>query len=118
MLMRKAITALGAVLLLALATGALGGETAEAVVEVEIRDYRYEPQELEVPVGTTVRWVNAEARTSHDVYFPDEDIGADRFFPEESWERTFEEPGTYPYHCRPHEEREGMHGVITVVPAQ
>ena len=34
-------------------------------------------------------------------------------FPEESMERTFDEPGEYPYLCEPHEDR-GMTGVIRV----
>lgn len=83
-------------------------------VTVELIEYRYAPAELEIPAGTTVRWVNMERRTSHDVYFPDEDIGSPRLFPEESWERRFDEAGTYEYHCRPHENRE-MRGVIRVI---
>lgn len=104
-------TALAALLLggLALADG--------SVVEVEMRDYGFHPAELEVTAGTTVRWVNAERRTSHDAYFAGEDLGSERLFPGESWERTFGEPGIYPYHCRPHENRD-MEGVVTVVPAE
>ncbi|MGM0982024.1 MAG: cupredoxin domain-containing protein [Pseudomonadota bacterium] len=94
--------------------GQTGGSSQ--TVEVEMFDYTYHPAELEVEVGTTVRWVSEEKRTSHDIYFPDEDIGSPRLFPEESWERTFDEPGTYEYHCRPHEDRD-MDGVIHVVAA-
>lgn len=102
----------------ALAALLLGGAAqAGEVTEVEMLDYEFHPAELEVEVGTTVRWVNAEKRTSHDVYFPEEDLGSERLFPEESWERTFDEPGTYAYHCRPHENRD-MDGVIKVVPAE
>lgn len=103
----------------ALATLLLGGvvQAEEKVVEVEMLEYEYHPTELEVEVGTTVRWVNVEKRTSHDIYFADEDIGSPRLFPDESWERTFEEPGTYPYHCRPHEDRD-MEGMVRVVAAK
>lgn len=90
-----------------------GGGSGDTVM-VEMHDYGFHPAELEVTVGTTVRWVSEEIRTSHDVYFPDEDIGSPRLFPDESWERTFDEPGTYAYHCRPHENRD-MDGVIHVV---
>ncbi|WP_018234133.1 cupredoxin domain-containing protein [Thioalkalivibrio thiocyanodenitrificans] len=83
-------------------------------VTVEMIDYGYSPAELEIPAGTTVRWVNMERRTSHDVYFPDEDLGSERLFPEEHWERRFDNPGTYAYHCRPHESRD-MQGVIRVI---
>ncbi|MGR4066367.1 plastocyanin/azurin family copper-binding protein [Halomonas sp. LR3S48] len=100
----------------ALATLLLGGvvQAGDDVIEVEMRDYGFHPAELEVKVGTTVRWVNGEKRTSHDVFFADEEFGSERLFPEESWERTFGEPGSYPYHCRPHENRD-MRGVIEVV---
>ncbi|MFY0989155.1 cupredoxin domain-containing protein [Halomonas sp. C05BenzN] len=100
------------------ATLLLGGVSLadEAVVEVEMQDYGYHPAELEIPVGTTVRWVNTERRTSHDVHFPEEGPSSERLFPEESWERTFDTPGTYEYHCRPHENRD-MRGVIRVVAA-
>ncbi|MGQ4880683.1 cupredoxin domain-containing protein [Billgrantia sp. LNSP4103-1] len=103
----------------ALATLLLGGvvQAGDDVVEVEMRDYGYHPASIEVEVGTTVRWVNTEKRTSHDVYFHEEDLGSERLFPEERWERTFDEPGTYAYRCRPHENRD-MTGVITVVPAE
>jgi plastocyanin len=93
-------------------TAMADGET----VTVELIDMTYKPAELEIRVGTTVRWVNMERRTNHDVYFPAEDIGSERLFPEDSYERRFDEPGTYEYHCRPHEDRE-MRGVIRVVPA-
>ena len=84
------------------------------VVTVEMVDNEFVPDELEVTTGTTVRWVNEASRTFHDVYFPDEDVGSPpRMFPEEAWERTFDEPGTYEYICRPHEGR-GMVGVVHV----
>ena len=38
-----------------------------AVVEVEMVSNRFQPEALEVTVGTTVRWVNAERRSNHDI---------------------------------------------------
>jgi len=29
---------------------------------------------------------------------------SERFFPGDSWQRTFDKPGTYPYTCGPHPE--------------
>ncbi|WP_445156514.1 cupredoxin domain-containing protein [Halomonas sp. E14] len=91
--------------------------TEGKVVEIEMVNNRFQPDELEVPVGTTVRWVNAERRSNHDIYFPDEEIASGRLFPEESWERTFDEEGTFDYYCQPHQNR-GMVGVIRVVGAE
>jgi plastocyanin len=78
-------------------------------VEVSIAEYKYEPAELKIKVGTTVKWTNNEKRVSHSILF----LGAggfesERFFPGESWERTFDQPGSYPYSCGPHPEMKGL----------
>ncbi|MGA9394709.1 MAG: plastocyanin/azurin family copper-binding protein [Azonexus sp.] len=84
---------------------AVAGQTIEVVVE----KYSYTPQEVSIHVGDTVKWVNREKRTSHSVVFPQEGgRESDRFFPDESWERQFTQPGRYPYHCGPHPEMEGL----------
>lgn len=124
---RRLLTTLGAGLLASLLIGGAAqagnqqdqdeAATDGKVVEIEMVDNRFKPDELEVTVGTTVRWVNVERRSNHDIYFPDEEIASGRLFPEESWERTFEEAGTYEYYCQPHQNR-GMVGVIRVVDAE
>jgi plastocyanin len=90
--------------------GGLAG--AEQTVEVVVQNYRYQPQVVRIKVGDTVKWVNREKRTSHSVVFPVEQGGeSERFFPDESWQRRFDTPGRYPYHCGPHPE---MTGVVEV----
>lgn len=87
--------------------------TAPAVVDVAIRDYRFEPAALTIKAGTTVRWTNHEKRTTHSVRFLGPGgIESERFFPGESWERRFDAPGRYPYSCGPHPE---MAGEVVVV---
>lgn len=88
---------------------------ASGAVEVTVDNYKYQPAELRVKVGTTVRWVNREKRTSHSVIWlgPDGGFESDRFFPDESYERKFDKPGNYPYTCGPHPE---MKGVVIVTP--
>ncbi|MBM5812295.1 MAG: plastocyanin [Gammaproteobacteria bacterium] len=100
------LTAIGAV---TLATALLADvETAE----VEIRGSQFIPATLTVVPGTTVRWTNAEKRTSHSILFPEEGgLESERFFPGESWQRRFERPGRYRYTCGPHPE---MHGEVIV----
>lgn len=86
----------------------MGSSRAQAgVVEVSVRDMRFDPAELQVPVGTTVRWVNREKRTSHSVLFADLPESP-RFFPDEHWERRFDHPGRYAYVCGPHPEMRGQ----------
>jgi plastocyanin len=100
---------IGAALLAApflfLAPWAAAGET----VDVRIVGYKYFPAELKVKPGTTVRWINGEKRVSHSILF----VGpggfeSERIFPDESWSRTFEQPGSYRYRCGPHPEMEGV----------
>jgi plastocyanin len=87
---------------------AVAGQT----VEVTVKDYLFLPQEIRIKAGDTVKWINREKRTSHSVLFLSEGgFESERFFPDESWKRTFEKPGTYKYRCGPHEE---MKGIIVV----
>ena len=85
---------------------------AETVAEVVIANYQYQPAEVSIKVGDSVRWTNHEKRTSHSVVFPAEGgLESERMFPDESWARRFEKPGRYDYHCGPHPE---MKGVVVV----
>lgn len=85
---------------------------AQKPLEVTIRNYRFSPHEIRIKSGDSVKWINAEKRTSHSVLFPAENgLESERLFPEESWKRTFKLPGTYKYRCGPHEE---MTGVVIV----
>jgi plastocyanin len=112
--MRRTLTVCAALLAGAAALPA----PAETVV-VQLRNYGFEPAELTVPVGTTVRWENQEKRQYHSVYFePLGDAPGDYFFPGEQRERRFDTPGDYPYICEPHHESHGMRGVIHVIAPQ
>jgi plastocyanin len=90
---------------------------AGEVATVEVKKYKFIPEEITVKVGTTVRWVNMEKRQYHSVWFKElDEKEAEYFWPEETFERTFDEPGVYPYVCEPHEESHDMKGVVRVVP--
>jgi plastocyanin len=85
---------------------------ANGKVEVKAADSKFTPERVEVKVGTTVRWTNADKRTSHSViWLGPGGFESERFFPGESYERRFDKPGSYPYSCGPHPE---MKGVIVV----
>lgn len=102
--MRPAIVALMYGVILA----AQAGET----VEVSIEQMKFVPQTVKVKPGTTVKWVNREKRNNHSILFEREGLPeSERFFPGESWQRTFSKPGIYPYVCGPHPE---MTGVVEV----
>lgn len=91
---------------------AAGGQTHV----VEMHKFKYVPDSLTVKVGDTVRWLNVEKRQYHSVWF--REAGDDQsvyLFPEETFQKTFDKPGVYPYVCGPHETSHDMMGVITVV---
>lgn len=80
--------------------------------DVSIKKYQFIPQEITIKKGTTIRWTNNEKRQYHSVWF--EQLGepeAEYFFPEEFYERDFNDVGTFPYRCGPHPE---MTGVVIV----
>ncbi len=88
---------------------------AKDVTVVTMYKYNFCPAEIEVPVGTTVRWVNVDKRTSHSVLVKDSgEPESDRAFPEESIEFTFLVPGPQDYLCGPHWETQNMTGMVTV----
>ena len=97
-------------------------------------DLTFEPATLSVAVGDTVTWrtVGSVGHTvtayeaelpSGAAYFAsggfESEAEARRAYPDgnvpggDSYEHTFETPGTYPYFCIPH-ERTGMKGTIEV----
>ena len=82
---------------------------AQQTVEVTIQDYRFLPAEVRIKAGDTVKWVNREKRTSHSVLFAaGNGLESERMFPQEHWQRTFAQPGSYIYRCGPHEEMKGL----------
>ncbi len=61
---------------------------------VKITPYAYEPQNVTITVGQTVRWKNIDSN-SHTVSGAGFDSGTVRY--EEMFEHTFNSPGKYPY---------------------
>lgn len=119
-----AVIALAALAGLATPTG-LAASHGE-VVEIELVEtgnsdapYAFDPGEVTIEAGTTVRWVH-----THDVFHTitstdsldekqangqfDETMSSEG----DTFEFTFEEPGTYHYFCKPHSGF--MFGTITV----
>lgn len=104
-------------------------ETATAVPEpvaqgeneltVPMVNFVYNPQEVVVPVGATVVWVNQDgaphtATADDGVLFKSELLSKGQ-----SFTHTFTEAGTFPYFCELHGAAGGvdMAGTIRVVPA-
>jgi plastocyanin len=81
---------------------------------VIIQNYKFIPEDVTIKRGQTLRWENREKRQYHSVWFEalGEEEPEDYLFPEDSYERSFDKPGVYPYRCGPHAE---MLGSVTVV---
>jgi len=93
-----------------------GAESGNVVI-VKLYKYNFCPANISIKAGTTVRWVNVDKRTSHSVWLKQAKVEeSERFFPEETWDYTFEQPGQYPYLCGPHGKDEGMNGYVKVLP--
>ncbi len=89
----------------------------DGTVVIKMYKYTFCPIDLEVPVGTKLRWINVDKRTSHSVWFKEAgQEESERFFPDEFFEMTMEEPGSFNYICGPHGEQENMRGSVTVTP--
>lgn len=70
---------------------------------VEINKFKFSPQQLTITVGDTVIWTNREKRQYHSVWFKDAgDEEPDYFFPDETYQRTFNQVGAFNYVCGPH----------------
>ena len=77
-----------------------------AAVEAEIRDFEFEPPELTVGVGTTVRWTN-EGPSVHTVTADDGSFDSGGIAPGSTFEHAFDEPGVFSFFCRPHPNMTG-----------
>lgn len=77
---------------------------------VRVVDFAFLPSQLRVPVGSTVKWVNAGV-APHTVTALDGSFDSGFLSTNESWERTFDAPGAFEYLCGLHPS---MVGTIVV----
>jgi plastocyanin len=101
------------------ATPAFAKEYTIKEVTSEDGKYYFEPKQLTIQPGDTVTFLNAQDDI-HDVMFGsvpkkvDEMIMSPQFEKKgEKFSYTFTVPGTYQFHCHPHEEL-GMKGTLIV----
>ncbi|TKW61115.1 MAG: hypothetical protein DI628_00350 [Blastochloris viridis] len=82
-------------------------------------NYKFTPKNLTIQPGDTVTFVNGENK-GHDVMFVSVPKGVDEMIMSpmmktkgEKFSYTFTVPGTYEFHCHPHEDQ-GMKGTLIV----
>ena len=89
-------------------TGLLVADGQTPAAQVRIKDFKFIPQEITIRAGESVKWTNVEKRQYHSVWFEQAgDPEPPYIFPDESTERAFEKPGSFPYRCGPHPEMTG-----------
>lgn len=76
----------------------------------------FEPSTVTIKAGDTVKWVNNKL-PPHNIIFEGDVANKSHdqlmFSPGESYEATFDAPGTYSYYCSPHRGA-GMTGKVVV----
>jgi plastocyanin len=85
-----------------------------AAAKVAAVNVAFEPADIEVPVGTTVDWIN-EDPFDHTVTAADGAFDSGAMAAGDTFSRTFDSPGTYEYFCAIHPS---MSGTVTVTPAE
>lgn len=81
-------------------------------LNVRIEDFAFMPKEMTVAKGTKVTWTNYDSST-HTVTADDDSWDSGNLQEDDTWSKTFNELGTFTYHCELHPE---MTGTIVVKP--
>lgn len=88
-----------------------------ATIDVAARNNFFDPANITIDVGDTVRWTNLgtviHTTTSGTNCAPDGTWNSGSLLPGQSFSVIFNEPGTLPYYCIPH-CFDGMRGSVTV----
>jgi plastocyanin len=104
------LTACGAGSTTAPSANPTSGPAASATAEVKISGFAFDPPSLSVVVGTTVTWTNQDS-APHTVTSDAGDWDSGRLSQGQSFSRTFDQAGTFAYHCAVHSS---MTGTIVV----
>jgi len=97
-----------------------GGETPgvlSGTVEVNIQMSAFTPRDITIRQGTTVHWINKDL-AGHSIIADDDSFNSELLANGQSFTRTFDSAGTFPYYCGIHggPGGAGMAGTIKVVP--
>jgi plastocyanin len=93
------------------ATPAASADAGATELKVEIKDFKFQPATIEVPVGGSVTWTNEDG-TPHTATGVDRAVlQSGTLKPGASYTQQFDTPGTYAYFCEFHA---GMKGTIVV----
>ncbi|MEX1019122.1 MAG: cupredoxin family copper-binding protein [Litorilinea sp.] len=81
-------------------------QSTQPPVEIEIQLFMFQTQRLEIPLGTTVTWINRDdidhSVTSGVPDAPDGQFDSGLFPLNQQFSHTFTAPGEFPYYCTRH----------------
>ena len=103
--MRKLLSVTAGVMLASgLLTGCGSADADEPAVVIEVTNMSYSPAEVTIDKGQTIRWHFDDSGLPHDVAGdgPLEGELKSELVTEGTYEYTFDEAGTFTYHCTPH----------------
>lgn len=84
--------------------------TGAGTVEVHMKNNAFDPKETTIDKGATVKWINDDS-VQHTVTAGDKSFDSGMLNSAQTYERTFNEPGTFDYLCTIHPS---MKGKVTV----
>lgn len=102
----SALSCLGTVLLACAVAITAHAQPKAVSAEVKIDNFSFGPQELKVPVGSTVTWTNRDD-IPHNVVSTEGAFKSKVLDTDEKFSFTFTKPGTYPYFCSIHPKMTG-----------
>src|SRR5947208_9662292 len=73
---------------------------------VDIHDFGFHPDQIEITAGTTVTWTNTDT-VPHTVTATDRSFDSSILDPAANFSHTFDKPGTYTYACMIHPSMKG-----------
>ena len=74
--------------------------------DVEIKNFAFSQSTLTIKKGDTVKWTNNDG-TSHTVVFDSSAIDSGTLTQGQSYSHTFNDAGTFAYHCGIHQAMKG-----------
>ncbi len=93
------VVVLGVLLWLVIGMGS--APTAAADMQIDIQGFAFNPDMLTIPVGTKVTWANKDSAT-HTVTSDSGAFNSNNLPNGSSFSFTFNQAGTFPYHCSIH----------------
>lgn len=80
---------------------ALAASAETKATKVSIANFQFAPTEVTIAAGESVTWVNDDG-APHGLEYHDGSAGKDLLLPGASYNRRFDQPGTYDYNCSVH----------------